>query len=233
MQNITEDNKNNTEIIPIRRRVDRDHSCLFSSVAYLTDRQNFNDKSSTNYRGMIVTYLLTNDVEESCLINDGDNGYSPSDKESGSIKEQYIQTISNPNTWGGQNELEMFSNIFQIQIIVYDIKTNETYKIGQDTHENRIYLLWTRTHYDPLVMNIDESADPITDQTIFKSADSDTYNKFKELGKSIASEDTKKHSSEDTTPILLKCSDCSEIFKSKKTATEHARAVDHWNFKQL
>ena len=232
MQNITEDNKNNTENIPIRRPVDRDHSCLFSSVAYLTDRQNFNDKSASTYRGMIVNYLLTNEIEESCLINEGDNGYSPSDKESSSIKEQYIQTISNSNTWGGQNELEMFSTIFQIQIIVYDTKTNETYKIGQD-YENRIYLLWTRTHYDPLVMNIDESSDPATDLTIFKSSDATTYNKFKELGKSIAEESVKRKSSEDSTPMLLKCTDCNEIFNSKSTATDHARAVDHWNFKQL
>jgi len=232
MQDITEDNKNNTENIPIRRPVDRDHSCLFSSVAYLTDRQNFNDKSASTYRGMIVNYLLTNEIEESCLINEGDNGYSPSDKESSSIKEQYIQTISNSNTWGGQNELEMFSTIFQIQIIVYDIKTDETYKIGQD-YENRIYLLWTRTHYDPLVMNVDENSDPATDITIFKSADSSIYNKFKELGKTIADESTKRKSSDDSAPILLKCTDCGEIFTSKNSATDHARAVDHWNYKQL
>lgn len=233
MQNIKEDIINNPiENIAIRRPVDRDHSCLFSSVAYLTDRQNFNDKSATNYRGMIVNYLLTNEIEESCLINDGDNGFSPSE-DSSSIKEKYIQTISKSNTWGGQNELEMFSNIFHIQIIVYDIKTNETYKIGSDDCENRIYLLWTRTHYDPLVMNIDESADPVTDITIFKSSDAETYNKFKELGKKISEEDTKKHSSEDTTPILLKCTSCDEIFHSKKSATDHARKIDHWNFKQL
>jgi len=231
-----ENDNNIIENIPIRRPVDRDHSCLFSSVAYLTDRQNFNENSASNYRGMIINYLLTNEIEESCLINEGDNGYSPSSIENSSIKEQYIQTISNPNTWGGQNELEMFSNIFQLQIIVYDLHTNETYKIGSNDYENRIYLLWTRTHYDPLVMNVDANADPATDITIFKSSDESTYNKFKELGRSIADENISKKNkklSDDFEPILLKCTDCNEIFNSKSTATDHARSVDHWNFKQL
>ena len=231
-----ENDTNIIENIAIRRPVDRDHSCLFSSVAYLTDRQNFNETSAPKYRGMIVNYLLTNDVEESCLINEGDNGYSPSNDTTSSIKEQYINTISNSNTWGGQNEIEMFSIIFEIQIIVYDITTNETYKIG-DNFENRIYLLWTRSHYDPLVMNVNESADPLSDITIFKSSDETAYNKFKELGKSISDENqskkSKKSSSKDDDQILLKCSTCDEIFTSKSSATTHARAKDHWTFKEL
>jgi hypothetical protein len=228
--------QNNTQTIeymPIRRQVNHDHSCLFSSVAYLTDRKNFNENSSHQYRGLIVNYLLTNDIEESCLINDGDNGYNPSDIESSTIKERYIETISNPNTWGGQNELEMFSNIFKIQIIVYDIQTNNMYTIGNVDYENRIYLLWTRTHYDPLVMNTNESTDSTTDVTIFKSDDSDIYNKFQELGKSISDQKSTKSSADDTSLMLLKCTDCEEIFTSKSDATSHARSVDHWNFKQI
>ena len=44
----------------IRRQVDADNSCLFTSIAYLTDKKNFNQNSSSQYRLMIVDYLLNN-----------------------------------------------------------------------------------------------------------------------------------------------------------------------------
>jgi hypothetical protein len=55
------------DTIAIRREVDADNSCLFSSIAYLIDRKNFNDMSTIIYRNMIVEYLINNEFEESLL----------------------------------------------------------------------------------------------------------------------------------------------------------------------
>jgi hypothetical protein len=40
--------------IPIRRYVDANNSCLFSSIAYVYDRENFNETSQHVYSNMIV-----------------------------------------------------------------------------------------------------------------------------------------------------------------------------------
>ena len=97
----------------IRRDVDHDHSCLFSSVAYLTDRINYNDESAKKYRNLIVDYILNNEVEESCLMAVDDHGFHPSENDDAtSVKEKYIETIAKSNTWGGQNEMEIFCIIF-------------------------------------------------------------------------------------------------------------------------
>lgn len=210
----------------IRRNVDHDHSCLFSSVAYLTDLINYNDDSAKKYRKLIVDYILNNDdIEESCLIPIDDVGFHPSENsDSISIKQQYIETISKSNTWGGQNELEMFSIIFKIQICVVDIEGNDIYIIGGN-YDDRIYILWTRTHYDPLVMNESDSSDSLTDITKFKSNDDDTFNKVKDFLKNII--DSNK------SDINLQCKSCDEIFIGKKSATEHAKEKDHWNFKKI
>ena len=45
------------ELIPVRRYVDADNSCLFSSIAYLTDA-NYSEMSKYKYRQMIAETLL-------------------------------------------------------------------------------------------------------------------------------------------------------------------------------
>jgi hypothetical protein len=39
---------NNDDLQPIRREVDADNSCLFSSLAYLLDKANFNELNMMN-----------------------------------------------------------------------------------------------------------------------------------------------------------------------------------------
>ena len=41
---------NNDDLQPIRREVDADNSCLFSSIAYLIDKANFGETSSLKFR---------------------------------------------------------------------------------------------------------------------------------------------------------------------------------------
>ena len=218
----------------IRRNVDHDHSCLFSSVAYLTDRVNFNEESSKKYRKLIVDYILNNEVEDSCLMIFDDLGFHPNEtSEFVSNKQKYIETIAKSNTWGGQNEMEIFCILFDIQICVADENTGEIYKIGGDQKENRIYILWTNggTHYDPLVIN-DDTADSSTDMTSFKTNDEDTYNKVKEFIKNINQEE--KY---DLHTVNLLCKNCNQIFIGKAAAMIHANDEsyegDHTNFKKV
>ena len=204
------------ELKPIRRFVDADNSCLFSSIAYLIDRGNYNETSSFVYRNMIVDYLFNNDFDESLL---------------GESKEYYINHIANPNKWGGGIEIKIFTEIFKMQICVVDCQTNRVDLFGQDKdYENIIFIIYNGIHYDPLVMNFDEMIDSESDVTIFKTSDNDILNKFKEFGKQF----TENGDFVDISNILLlECTDCKEKFHNKISATVHANNTDHWNFKQL
>ena len=147
---------------PIRRYVDADHSCLFSSIAYLMNRENFDESSSYKYRMMIVEYLQNNNCDDSLL---------------GMPQVEYMNQIQELTSWGGQLETKMLSDILNIQIAVIDVQTNKDYIYGKDN--KRIYLLYNGVHYDPLVMNFSVDAANESDITIFDSNDSVILNKFK------------------------------------------------------
>jgi ubiquitin thioesterase OTU1 len=204
------------DLKPIRRYVDADNSCLFSSIAYLLEKEEFNESSSGKYRYMIVEYLLNNVFDNSLLD-------SPLD--------EYINEIALPTKWGGGIEIKIFTEIFKIQIGVVDVQTNRVDLFGQDKpFDRRIFILYNGIHYDPLVMNFDETADPEYDQTIFNTADEYILDIFKKYAKKF----TKKGDFVDMSKFVsLECIDCKEKFINEESATNHASKTNHWNFNQI
>lgn len=201
------------ELQPIRREVDADNSCLFSSIAYLLDRSNFNEDSSLKFRQIIINYLLDDLFDVNLL-----------DKP----KDEYIEYIANPKNWGGALEVKMFSEIFKKQIVCIDVKTNRSDIYGEDKkYPQRIYLLYNGIHYDPLVMNMDQGADPSTDITIFDSNDNEVF----ELMKCLLLE--YKNQGDFIEFYSMECNICKEKFKNENDALEHSINYDHWNFKQI
>lgn len=204
---------NNDDLQPIRREVDADNSCLFSSIAYLLDKGNFNESSSLKFRQIIIDYLLDNKFNDNLLDQ-------PKDK--------YIEFIQNPKNWGGALEVKMFSEIFQKQIVCIDVKTNRADIYGEDKkYDQTIYLLYNGVHYDPLVMNYDLSADPSTDITIFDSKDIETF----EIMKCLLLE--YKNQGDYVEFYSLECKDCNEKFQNENDAVEHSINFNHWNFNQI
>jgi ubiquitin thioesterase OTU1 len=204
---------NNDDLQPIRREVDADNSCLFSSIAYLIDKSNFNETSSLRFRQIIIDYLLDNKFNEKLLDQ-------PKDK--------YIDFIQNPKNWGGALEVRMFSEIFEKQIVCIDVKTNRADIYGEDKkYDQTIYLLYNGVHYDPLVMNYDITADPSTDITIIDSTDVETF----EIMKCLLLE--YKNQGDYVEFYNLQCNDCNEKFKNENDAVEHSINFNHWNFNQI
>lgn len=201
------------DLHPIRREVDADNSCLFSSVAYLIDRENFGESSSLKFRNIIVEYLLDNEFDSNLLEQ-------PKDK--------YIEFIQDIKNWGGAIEVKMFSEIFHKQIVCIDVKTNRADIYGEDkNYDQRIYLLYNGVHYDPLVMNLDLSADPSTDITIFDSNDQEVF----ELMKCLLLE--YKNQGEFVEFYSMECNECKEKFKNENDALDHSLNYQHWDFKQI
>lgn len=201
------------DLQPIRREVDSDNSCLFSSIAYLLNKQDFDELSSLKFRNIVVEYLLDNKFDSTLLDQP---------------KEQYIDFIQDSKNWGGALEVKMFSEIFKIKIICIDVKTNLAYIYGEDkNYDNCIYLLYNGAHYDPLVMNINITSDPISDITIFDSNDHNIL----ELMKSLVLE--YKNQGEYINFYTIKCNDCNEKFTSEDDAYNHLINYNHTNLFQI
>lgn len=201
------------ELVAIRREVDADNSCLFSSIGYLIDRENFGSDSGLKFRQIIVDYLLSDKFDKNLLELP---------------KDEYIEYIINPKNWGGALEVKMFSEIFKTQICCIDVKTNRTDIYGnEENYNNIIYLLYTGVHYDPLVMNFDIDCDPNTDITIFDSYDMTIM----ETMKSLVNEYMKKGDYVDFSS--MKCDTCNMKFVNQDEAANHGVTYEHWNFSQV
>ena len=201
------------ENIPIRREVDADNSCLFSSIAYLIDRNNYNEESSLIFRQHIIDYLLDNNFDEKLLDE-------PKDK--------YLEFIQNPKNWGGALEVKMFSDIFNIQIVCIDVKTNRADIYGEDKqYPQRIYLLYNGVHYDPLVFNYDVSADSLTDITIFDSNNESIMILFKSLLLEY------KNKGEYADFSSMKCKICDIKCINENEALEHSINTQHWEYDNI
>ena len=112
------------ESMPIRRYVNADNSCLFSTIAYLIDTNNFNENSGLIYRLMAVDYIKDGNISQDIL---------------GVSKDEYITKIADRKSWGGAIELKLFSDIFQVQIASLDVMTGRMDLFGEtEQYEKRI-----------------------------------------------------------------------------------------------
>lgn len=195
---------------PIRRFVDADNSCLFSSIGYLVDNDHFNETTKLHFRQIISDYIKNNNFEEGLF---------------GMPKEEYALKILDIKSRGGGIEFKIFSDMYKIEIASIDVQTNRVNIYGEDNgFKRRIYLVYNGVHYDPLVLNNGE--DLSEDITVFESEDNEIlklftkYIKiFKEAGDYVDFSNKNK----------FECDQCQTIFESQEEALEHAQEFEHWN----
>lgn len=199
---------------PTRRYVDADNSCLFSSVGYNLDHRNFSDITGLQYRQLLSQYLESSEIDKNMLEVP---------------KEEYIETIQNPSTWGGAIELKLFSDMFQMEIASIDVQSNRVDIFGEDKkYPQRMYLVYNGVHYDPLVMAVNESS--LDDICIFESDDHQTLIQMQNFCKSFKD----KGDYVDLAKMnKLRCVICNEQFESQEEALIHAENFKHWNFEQI
>ena len=211
----------NNDLISIRRYVDADNSCLFSSIAYLINPIKLSETSKFEYRMMIAEYLISN-KDKNLIPNVFSDIFD---------RNKYIEEIQDINKWGGAIELKLFSDIFEIKIGSIDIQTNRVDIYGQDKIYNKIiYIIYNGAHYDPLVMNFTEFSNKESDITKFDINDHNVLIRFKNLA-NIFKENN------DFVDINnlnnLECNDCKEQFKDENDASKHAESIGHYDFNQI
>ena len=206
------------QLYPIRRFVDSDHSCLFNSIAYVTDRSTFNAESALKMRQIIIDIIRQNPDK----YNEAYLGRSNDD---------YIEYILKPDTWGGAIELQILSEYFQIEIASIDIKSLRIDCYGEtNNYSNRVYILYNGIHYDPLALTFGETYSDEMDITIVSHDDINAFTKFTELAKDYQS---KGDFVDFTDKAILKCADCDNVFSNQMEAAVHATNTNHWNFNEM
>tara|TARA_B110000879_G_C11181231_1_gene518506 strand:+ start:3209 stop:3814 length:606 start_codon:yes stop_codon:yes gene_type:complete len=198
---------------PTRRFVDADNSCLFSSIAYLLDDK-FDENSKLKYRQLLINYLENIEIDIATL---------------GTTKEDYINEMININTWGGAIELKLFSELFQTEIVSFDIQFNRADIFGQEkNYIHRIFVLYNGVHYDPLVMATTE--DTKDDVKIFDTCDDNILINFKAYANNLKINGEYVDLSNS---LNLKCSNCGNICQSQEDAADHGVNYNHWNFEEM
>jgi hypothetical protein len=113
-------------------------SCLFNSLSY------FLQINSYDIRQQICDYLKQNrpiieGLDTNIIINIENNNY--------------IENMRNPSTWGGAIEIQAACNIWNMKIMVKNIRDhNNTIIEFLPLHgkiEKTIYLEWSGGHYEP------------------------------------------------------------------------------------
>lgn len=118
-----------------------DNSCLFYALAYLCEGAAPSKGIETRLRGLIAAKVLADpDPETKALLLGMNSVY------------EYSEWIKNHHHWGGENEIIVLAEYYNVEVCVISCETQGTLVYGRCTSAvARVYILYTGQHYDPLV----------------------------------------------------------------------------------
>lgn len=201
--------------VAVRRVVNADNSCLFTSLGYLLLGKN--REAGRTLRASVADEIL-HDPE---TYNEAVLEKAPT---------VYATWIKQDNNWGGAIELAVLSDYFSAVIVAWDIKTGRADRYGDGKGFNQcVHLIYDGLHYDALAVSILEDVPPESedfDVTVFSPADSYVDAQAKAL---IAKMQSAKLYT-DTTSFTLRCLVCQKGLTGEADAVQHAKATGHQNF---
>ncbi|KAI4150330.1 MAG: hypothetical protein LQ340_004147 [Diploschistes diacapsis] len=145
--------------------------------------------------------------------------------------DDYCRWIQHPDSWGGQIELQILSQHFDVEVCSIDVQTLrvDRYNEGQP---RRCILVYSGIHYDVVALSPSDPpfnhscAPPDLDVKVFEAYDDDIIDRAKELCKILQG----RGYYTDTAGFGVRCDDCGATFTGEKGATEHAMSTGHMNF---
>ncbi|OHE98528.1 OTU-like cysteine protease [Colletotrichum orchidophilum] len=150
--------------------------------------------------------------------------------------EKYIRTIQDPERWGGAIELGIFSDLFDLEVVAFDVKSQNPLRFGENK-DSRCILVYSGIHYDRIACSPSEppythsDLPPELDRTNWSTSDDEILNKTRELIRKLH----EMHYFTDTTEFLLRCTvhGCDWLGNGQKEANKHAKATGHMGFSEI
>mmetsp|Transcript_530 Transcript_530/g.598 ORF Transcript_530/g.598 Transcript_530/m.598 type:complete len:222 (+) Transcript_530:159-824(+) len=195
----------------IRARVPHDNSCLFTAVDYLVHNGIFRFKAAEKLRTICIDKIQKNPAKYTSVYLDQN-------------VQDYCDWLNLNTSWGGENEILILAELFDIQISVIQIETLSilTYSppnVTENVNTKRIYILYTGQHYDAII-------DEDNQQYMFES---DDYAVYDTLALSCA-EDHKlawEISLKTRSRKRIKCLECQALLKDIEDFKDHCNNTVH------
>lgn len=187
-----------------------DNSCLFRAVAsaVMSDMD-----AVTELRSIVAQTIQANPDKYSKPILDN--------KE----PDAYCRWIQTEDAWGGQIELDILSQQFDIEICSIDVQTLRVDRYNEIA-ARRCFVVYSGIHYDTIALSI-LGMPPEDDIKQFEQPLSDEV-----LPQAVAlcQKLQERHYFTDTAGFTLKCGICGATVVGEAGASEHAKVTGHYNF---
>lgn len=186
-----------------------DNSCLFRAIAsaIMPGLDTMNELRS------VVAQIIqaNNEVYSKAVLDNKD----PDD---------YCRWIQTEDAWGGQIELNIISNHFDIEICSIDVQglRIDRYNEGRP---KRCIVVYSGIHYDTIALSPFDSP-PEFDNKMFDTTDDVMLSSALELCQMLKG----KGYYTDTAAFKIECKQCGAVCVGEAGATEHASKTGHYNF---
>ncbi|EQB57920.1 OTU-like cysteine protease [Colletotrichum gloeosporioides Cg-14] len=197
-----------------------DNSCLFTAFGGAIPGKQMEAKE---LRKMVADYIRQHPDEYSEAVL----GMAP---------DKYCRTMQDPDRWGGAIELGIFSDLFDLEVLAFDVKSQNPLKFGENK-ESRCILVYSGIHYDRVACSPSEppythsDLPPELDRTNWSTSDEAVLDKTRELIRKLH----EMHYFTDTVEFLLRCTvaGCDWIGNGEKEANKHASQTGHMGFDEI
>lgn len=199
----------------VRRIVDADNSCLFTSLGYVLlgkDRL-----AGMRLRDAVVEEILADpETYNEAVLNMEPTAYA-----------DWIKDISH---WGGGVELAVLADHFSSIIVAWDIQTLRTDRFGEEKgYKQCVHLIYDGLHYDALALSMLEDVPPESedfDVTVFHPED-----KYMESqARAVVTKLNNAKQFTNTANFTLRCLVCQKGLVGEADAVAHAKETAHQNF---
>ncbi|KAI1760905.1 OTU-domain-containing protein [Hypoxylon sp. FL1150] len=200
-----------------------DNSCMFTAVGGALrglPSAADNDYSAPELRRIVVSHIEANPEKYSEAIL-------------GKPSVAYCRNILQPDTWGGEIELAILSEIFSIEIDVIDVKTNTVYRIGEGNgYAMRCAVVYSNIHYDRLAEVFFEGQEEMDFDVTRWAVDGSDHiiTNAKELCRILRD---KHHYYTSTSDFVVRCDICQWIGQGQESVVRHVSQTGHQSITEI
>ncbi|KAI2777878.1 OTU-domain-containing protein [Daldinia loculata] len=201
-----------------------DNSCLFTAVGgALRGLRSGPDESFTadSLRRLVVEHIRANPGKYSAVIL----GQQP---------ESYCANMLRPDTWGGEIELAIISEVFELEICVIDVKTGTVYRVGEGNgYAMRCVLVYSNVHYDRVAEIFVEGQEVMEFDVTRWAADESSDHiiaRAQEMCRKLKDE---HHYYTDTSDFVVTCNECGWVGQGREALAKHSLSTGHTKISEI
>ncbi|ELP87743.1 hypothetical protein EIN_410960 [Entamoeba invadens IP1] len=153
-----------TKFVTVRRPMPGDNSCLFHCLEYLFYNKSTQDPSHIRKEVAEIVKLYPQKFTTDYL---------------GQPNSLYCLNIVEPNTWGSNVEISIYSFLKECQIIVFDLENNLDVTYGEKSLNRCAFIIFTGNHFDVLCLTQSLTSPPSEDKVLFNNTDKSVKDKMK------------------------------------------------------